>query len=77
MHSKNLAKFVFLYKSMMVILQRMEGKEQHFHSFIAGVIGGYLVFGENNKINSQVGSPIRPTLPSKIVIRRNYSIKDM
>ncbi|KAJ8049477.1 Peroxisomal membrane protein 4 [Holothuria leucospilota] len=53
-HSKNLAKFVFLFKSMMVLLQRMEGKEQHFHPFIAGVIGGYLVFGENNKINSQI-----------------------
>lgn len=53
-HSKNLAKFVTIYKTLMYVQRKIVGKEQNGHSFIAGLIGGYFVFGENNNINQQV-----------------------
>ncbi|XP_071484850.1 peroxisomal membrane protein 4-like [Diadema setosum] len=53
-HSKNLASFVFLYKSLLVIMRRLEGKPAGAHSLLAGFVGGYLIFGENNKVNSQI-----------------------
>ncbi|CAH1757514.1 24306_t:CDS:2 [Entrophospora sp. SA101] len=53
-HSKNLAFFVTTYKTMMYLQKLIVGKEQNGHSFIAGLIGGYLVFGENNNVNQQI-----------------------
>ncbi|XP_799176.1 peroxisomal membrane protein 4 [Strongylocentrotus purpuratus] len=53
-HSKNLASFVFLYKTILVIMRWLEGKQEGAHSLLAGFIGGYIVFGENNKVNSQI-----------------------
>jgi peroxisomal membrane protein 4 len=39
----------------MIIQKRLNGgKEASIHPFIAGVVGGYYVFGENNNINQQV-----------------------
>ncbi|KAJ1971795.1 hypothetical protein H4R35_005052 [Dimargaris xerosporica] len=39
----------------MLILKKLSNdKEASYHSFVAGVVGGYLVFGENNNINSQI-----------------------
>ncbi|XP_070796045.1 peroxisomal membrane protein 4 isoform X2 [Pituophis catenifer annectens] len=53
-HSKNLAYFVFTYKGLMAMQSRMQGKKVPFQPFLAAFIGGWLVFGENNNINSQV-----------------------
>lgn len=54
-HSTNLAKYVTIYKAMMVLLKHLNGgKENSSDAFIAGVIGGYLVFGENNNVNQQI-----------------------
>ncbi|CAG8591817.1 1300_t:CDS:2 [Ambispora leptoticha] len=54
-HSRNLAFFVTIYKSLMYLQRKIAGdKEQSGHSFIAGLIGGYIVFGENNNINQQI-----------------------
>ncbi|XP_022111501.1 peroxisomal membrane protein 4-like [Acanthaster planci] len=53
-HSKNLGIYVFLYKSMLAIMRWSEGKVHHLHPLIAGFIGGYLIFGTNNKVNSQI-----------------------
>lgn len=53
-HSRNLAYFVFTYKGLMALQSRLQGKKIPFHSFFAACIGGWLVFGENNPINSQV-----------------------
>ena len=50
----NLAKFVTIYKTLMYLQRKIIGKEQNGHSFMAGLIGGYFVFGENNNINQQV-----------------------
>ncbi|NXD17612.1 PXMP4 protein, partial [Nothocercus nigrocapillus] len=53
-HSRNLAYFVFTYKGLMALQSRLLGKKIPLHSFFAAFIGGWLVFGENNPINSQV-----------------------
>ncbi|XP_058032810.1 peroxisomal membrane protein 4 [Ahaetulla prasina] len=53
-HSRNLAYFVFTYKGLMAMQSRMQGKKVPFQSFLAAFIGGWLVFGENNNINSQI-----------------------
>ncbi|CAG8641595.1 peroxisomal membrane protein 4 [Gigaspora rosea] len=54
-HSKNLAFFVTIYKTLMYLQKKINGGiEQNGHSFIAGLIGGYIIFGENNNINQQI-----------------------
>lgn len=65
-HAKNLAKFVSIYKSLL-LLQRwlnrkdgQKGQERALDTFVAGLVGGWWVFGERNAINEQVsliGSP--------------------
>ncbi|XP_050969430.1 peroxisomal membrane protein 4 isoform X2 [Labeo rohita] len=52
-HSRNLACFVFTYKGLQALQQRLQGKTLQSHSFLAACVGGWLVFGENNNINSQ------------------------
>ncbi|KAK6011535.1 hypothetical protein OSTOST_23373, partial [Ostertagia ostertagi] len=53
-HAMNLAKFVFSYKLIRGILQKMEGRAQEWHSFVAAFVMGYFVFGDNNAVNMQV-----------------------
>ncbi|KAN0121546.1 Tim17/Tim22/Tim23/Pmp24 family domain containing protein [Russula decolorans] len=55
-HATNLAKFVAIYKSLLVLQRRLNGgKGQRPHdSFFAGLLGGYVVFGERNAINEQI-----------------------
>ncbi|XP_071302746.1 peroxisomal membrane protein 4 isoform X7 [Agelaius tricolor] len=53
-HSRNLAYFVFTYKGLLAAQSRLQGKKIPFHSFLAACIGGWLVFGDNNPINSQI-----------------------
>lgn len=53
-HSRNLATFVFIYKTLMTIMQRTEGKKGNVHPFVSAFIGGYIVFGTHDKINEQV-----------------------
>ncbi|KAJ3193645.1 Peroxisomal membrane protein 4 [Irineochytrium annulatum] len=53
-HSKNLAFFVTIYKTLMVLQRLVKGKEDSADAFVAGVVGGYIVFGEDNNINQQV-----------------------
>jgi len=53
-HSKNLAAFVFLYKSMTGLMEHFQQEKMQIHSFIAAFIGGYFVFGKYNKVNEQV-----------------------
>jgi len=48
-------KYVALYKTMLLVQRRANGgKERNFDTFFAGLIGGYLVFGDRNPINEQV-----------------------
>ncbi|XP_074868341.1 peroxisomal membrane protein 4 isoform X2 [Carettochelys insculpta] len=53
-HSRNLACFVCTYKGLMALQSRLHGKNFQLHSFMAACVGGWLVFGENNHINSQI-----------------------
>jgi hypothetical protein len=35
-------------------MRRLQGKEAYIDTFIAGAVGGYVVFNEDNAINQQV-----------------------
>ncbi|CDO70284.1 hypothetical protein BN946_scf184942.g84 [Trametes cinnabarina] len=54
-HALNLAKFVSLYKTLLLVQKKINGgKERSFDTFIAGLIGGYVVFGDRNAVNEQI-----------------------
>ncbi|KAI0768531.1 peroxisomal membrane protein 4 [Trametes elegans] len=54
-HATNLAKFVTVYKSLLLLQKKVNGgKERSSDSFIAGLVGGYVVFGERNAVNEQI-----------------------
>ncbi|KAK9362501.1 Tim17/Tim22/Tim23/Pmp24 family-domain-containing protein [Lipomyces starkeyi] len=55
-HARNLATFVFIYKSTLYVLKSTNGKEQDIDTFIAGLLGGYVVFGRGGKssVNQQI-----------------------
>ncbi|KAI0271557.1 peroxisomal membrane protein 4 [Gloeopeniophorella convolvens] len=54
-HATNLAKFVTLYKSLLLLQKQLNGGKPRAHdSFFAGLLGGYVVFGERNAINEQI-----------------------
>eukprot|EP00066_Takifugu_rubripes_P022730 XP_011611996.1 PREDICTED: peroxisomal membrane protein 4 isoform X2 [Takifugu rubripes] len=53
-HSRNLACFVFTYKGLQALQHSVQGKTLQSHSFLAACVGGWLVFGDNNNINSQI-----------------------
>jgi len=51
-HAQNLAKYATVYKLMMLLLKHVgnePGKEGPFDTFVAGLVGGYLVFGRRSK----------------------------
>ena len=55
-HAINLAKFVSLYKIFLLIQKKSNGgKERSADTFVAGLLGGYLVFGNRTAVNEQVG----------------------
>jgi peroxisomal membrane protein 4 len=39
---------VTLYKTLLLLQRKIKGFEHHSDSFIAGIIGGYVVFGKDN-----------------------------
>jgi len=55
-HASNLARFAFLYKGSMIALRKTNGgKEMGAHHFLAGLFGGYWVFGQSsNSVNQQI-----------------------
>jgi peroxisomal membrane protein 4 len=54
-HSFNLAKFVTIYKTLLLVQRKANGgKERNLDTFIAGLLGGYFVFGDRNAVNEQV-----------------------
>lgn len=57
-HAFNLAKFVSMYKALLLIQKRVNGGVQRSaDTFFAGLLGGYFVFGDRNAVNEQVSSP--------------------
>lgn len=57
-HARNLALFALVYKSSMMFLRHTSptGKERHYDSFLAGLIGGYTIFGRDihNSVSQQI-----------------------
>lgn len=55
-HSRNLATFIVIYKSIMYILRTVNGKENQPDALLAGLIGGYYVFGRGRQssVNQQI-----------------------
>ncbi|KAF9535529.1 Tim17/Tim22/Tim23/Pmp24 family-domain-containing protein [Crepidotus variabilis] len=54
-HAMNLAKFVSIYKSLLLVQKKLNGgKERDTDTFIAGLLGGYFVFGDRNAVNEQI-----------------------
>eukprot|EP01005_Ploeotia_sp_CARIB1_P001049 NODE_237_length_1120_cov_403.775428_g231_i0.p1 GENE.NODE_237_length_1120_cov_403.775428_g231_i0~~NODE_237_length_1120_cov_403.775428_g231_i0.p1 ORF type:complete len:244 (+),score=39.01 NODE_237_length_1120_cov_403.775428_g231_i0:227-958(+) len=54
-HARRLGKFVFLFKSMLYCMEWASGNKEHpIHPFIAGVIGGAIVFGERTRMTEQI-----------------------
>ena len=63
-HARNLATFAFLYKALMLLLRHtprralsfQRHKEAGYDSFLAGLIGGYVVFGRGmqSSVNQQI-----------------------
>lgn len=53
-HSRNLAFFVTIYKTLMYVSRKLKGKEHNYDSFVSGAIGGYLIFGNDTSVNNQV-----------------------
>lgn len=74
-HALNLAKFVSLYKVLLLLQQRINGgKERSADTFVAGLIGGYVVFGNRTAVNEQVCFYLLqyipcPTLPPDRALR--------
>lgn len=76
-HSKNLASFVFIYKSVTSLLDKVQGNKYQFHSFVAAFIGGYIVFGKYNKINEQVNIVLYKYLIKLLYIPSNLCCMTM
>jgi len=54
-HAFNLAKFVSIYKTLLLLQKKLNnGKERNIDTFVAGLIGGYIVFGDRNAVNEQI-----------------------
>ncbi|KAF2157484.1 peroxisomal membrane protein 4 [Myriangium duriaei CBS 260.36] len=56
-HAQNLATFALIYKSICLLLRQAHphGKERSGDSFVAGLVGGYYVFGTSqSSVNQQI-----------------------
>lgn len=54
-HAQNLAIFALIYKSTTLALKNAHGKEASAHPAIAGLLGGYYVFGNSkSSVNQQI-----------------------
>lgn len=68
-HATNLAKFAFLYKSSMLALKNVNGgKEESVHTFLAGLFGGYWVFGHGKSASSSVNQQIVIYVFARVVL---------
>lgn len=68
-HAMNLAKFALLYKTGMLALKSVNGgKEESVHTFLAGLFGGYWVFGHGKGANSSVNQQIVIYVFARVVL---------
>ncbi|KAI1775631.1 peroxisomal membrane protein 4 [Hypoxylon cercidicola] len=58
-HARNLARFAFIYKLACYVLKHYgatPGKEGRYDSFVAGLLGGYAVFGGRSRKSGKISS---------------------
>lgn len=53
-HSRNLALYVSLYKLVTCLMRHFRGVESPINSLVGGAVGGAIMFGSNNPVNSQI-----------------------
>ncbi|KAJ4493126.1 hypothetical protein C8J55DRAFT_485824 [Lentinula edodes] len=57
--------YLSLYKTLWLLQKKVNGgKERSADTFIAGLIGGFLVFGEQMVVNKQATALVRPMPPN-------------
>ena len=68
MHARNLGLFALIYKSACLALRavRPSGREGHYDTFLAGLLGGYWVFGRT--IRSSVSQQIVIYIFARVVL---------
>ncbi|XP_013413826.1 peroxisomal membrane protein 4-like [Lingula anatina] len=74
-HSKNLASFVFGYKTITTLLRWLQSEQLQYHSFIAAFVTGYFVFGKYNKVNEQINLYLLSRILyglAKLAVKRRY-----
>jgi peroxisomal membrane protein 4 len=68
-HAFNLARFAFLYKGTCLLLKNLNGgKEENSHTFLAGLFGGYWVFGHGRGATSSVNQQIVIYVFARVVL---------
>lgn len=68
-HATNLAKFALLYKSSLLALKSLKGgKEASVDTFLAGLFGGYWVFGHGRSASSSVNQQIVIYVFARVVL---------
>jgi len=53
-HAKNLGTFVAIFKGVVALMRYLRRKESGLNVLMGGLIGGMMVFGNSNPINSQI-----------------------
>ena len=53
-HARNLAFFTAIYRALLAVLARCLGGGRRWHTFVAAFVSGYVVFGKEDKVNTQV-----------------------
>ncbi len=74
-HARNLAFFVTIYKTLMVLQRIVKGAEHSSDAFVAGVIGGYIIFGEENGVNQQINYYLLSRITvgvAKLMVKKQY-----
>ncbi|KAI9859594.1 MAG: hypothetical protein M1830_006290, partial [Pleopsidium flavum] len=72
-HSRNLATFAVIHKSTLLALRHFSpfnnaGKEGRYDTFLAGLIGGYAVFGRGKGAQSSVNQQISIYVFARVVL---------
>jgi len=68
---------LYQYKALLLIQKKLNsGKERNIDTFIAGLIGGYIVFGDRNAVNEQIVLYVISRVLASLLPRANqvYSV---
>lgn len=74
-HAKNLGTFVAIFKGVCVLLRHLRQKETGTNVLLGGLIGGMIVWGDNNAINSQINMYILSRITvglARLAVKRGY-----